>query len=496
MVETRNLKKPGKAVLIVNILAVFLLIPAFLVSTARADEQESGSTTGQIPAGFGGVELSAQPGSVSSDLLQGEAGIPQTLTMESAVEWALGHNREIARLTLEIDAAQAAVRGSRLLYMPSLDIGGRSMSVGPAGTVEIPVPLGGNPIEIQTSTTDVTNTISMTLSQPVYTFGSFSLAGRAASLGLDQARLNLARARQTVRNDTEEAFLRAALAQAMVGVREQAVATAEERLRIAQVRFDAGEAARFEVLRAEVGVATSRQDLLQAQTLSELAMSVLVQKMGLPTGTTINIEPPDAEEVDAVAPGFTLDEAWQTALDNRMDLKALELAVELSEVGALSQRNRPMLAFQGNYSRSDRASMFTNKESWSVILNFTYRFYDFGRSRASMEEGWAKRDALRAQVEDIRTLVGLEVESAYKSLMTSLERIEVARATLESAREAVRIAELGYSEGVITYIDYQDADLGYRQAETLHLQAVYEYLTAVSGLRAAMGVDDFPMQAQ
>ena len=225
-------------------------------------------------------------------------------------------------------------------------------------------------------------------------------------------------------------------------------------------------------------------------------MSVLVQKMGLPTGTTTDIEPPDAEEVDAVAPGFTLDEAWQTALDNRMDLKALELAVELSEVGALSQRNRPMLAFQGNYSRSDRASMFTNRESWSVILNFTYRFYDFGRSRASMEEGWAKRDALRAQVEDTRTLVGLEVESAYKSLMTSLERIEVARTTLESAREALRIAELGYSEGVIAYIDYQDADLGYRQAETLHLQAVYEYLTAVSGLRAAMGVDDFPMQAQ
>ena len=494
MVETRNLMRPGKAVLIINILAMFLLISAFGVSTARADEQESGAASGQIPAGYGGVELSAQLGNVSSDLLQGETGIPQTLTMESAVEWALEHNREIARLTLEIDAAQAGVRGSRLLYMPSLDVGGRSMSMGPAGTVEIPIP--GNPIEIRTSTTDITNTISMTLSQPVYTFGSFSLAGRGASLGLDQARLNLARARQTVRNDTEEAFLRAALAQAMVGVREQAVATAEERLRIAQVRFDAGEAARFEVLRAQVGVATSRQDLLQAQTSSDLAMSALVQKMGLPTGTTIDIEPPVAEEVDAVAPGLTLDEAWQTALDNRMDLKALELAVELSEVGALSQRNRPMLAFQGNYSRSDRASMFANRESWSVVLSFTYRFYDFGRSRASMEEGWAKRDALRAQVEDIRTLVGLEVESAYKSLMTSLERIEVARATLESAREAVRIAELGYSEGVIAYIDYQDADLGYRQAETLHLQAVYEYLTAVSGLRAAMGVDDFPMQAQ
>jgi outer membrane protein TolC len=51
----------------------------------------------------------------------------------------------------------------------------------------------------------------------------------------------------------------------------------------------------------------------------------------------------------------------------------------------------------------------------------------------------------------------------------------------------LRIAELGYGQGVITLIDYQDTDLGLHQAEILHIQAVYSYLIAEAKLRAAMG---------
>ena len=440
-----------------------------------------------IPAGFADVEISAVVPTSSVAFLQASNGPPETFSIESAVEWALGHNREIQRLRFGVDAAIAADRGSRLLYYPSLDIAGRSLSVGPAKVFEIPGP-GGVPIRIEASTTDITSTASLTLTQPVYMFGSFELARQGTSISLDQARLQLARAEQTVRRDVESAFLQASLARALLDVAGRAVDTAGERLRIAQLRFDAGEVARFEVLRSEVSLATTREELLQSETASELALSALVQKLGLPLDTAIDISPPDAESVEPVAPELTLDEARQMALENRLDLRALQLAVDLAEVGVQSQRNRPSLVFQGSYSLSDRETAFSSRESWSVVLGLSYPLYDSGRARASMDEAGARRDALAVQVEETRTLVELEVESAWRELGESLERITVARTTLESAREAVRIAELGYSEGVITYIDYQDADLGYRRAETLHLQAVYQYLTAKSRLAAALGV--------
>jgi len=157
-------------------------------------------------------------------------------------------------------------------------------------------------------------------------------------------------------------------------------------------------------------------------------------------------------------------------------------------VGIQSQRNRPSLVFQGNYSLADRAFGFQQEENWSLILNLNYTLFDSGRARASMDEARARRDALATRIDEVRSLVELEVESSYLTLVQTLERIEVAETTLDSAREALRIAELGYSEGVITYIDYQDADLGLRQAEMLFLRAVYEYLIAESRLNAAMGL--------
>jgi outer membrane protein TolC len=217
-----------------------------------------------------------------------------------------------------------------------------------------------------------------------------------------------------------------------------------------------------------------------------------VQKIGLPSGTLIEIIPPDPFEVVPELPGFTLEDARQFAISNRTDLRNLELAVELAQVGIDTQRNRPSLLFQGNYSQADRAQGFGDRESWSLMLNLSYTLFDSGRAETAADEARARRDALAVQLDDVRTLVELEVEAAYRELTNSLERIEVARATLETASEALRIAELGYAEGVIIYIDYKDADLGLRQAETLHLQAVYQYLIARSALRSALGVSELP----
>jgi outer membrane protein TolC len=181
-----------------------------------------------------------------------------------------------------------------------------------------------------------------------------------------------------------------------------------------------------------------------------------------------------------------LSDAQNTALANRNDLKALGVSVELAKVGIDVAKNRPMLGFQGNYSRADHATGFAQKENWSLGLNLSYTLYDSGRAHAATKEAESKRDSLLAKVDETRSLVSLEVENAYRSVNDAIDRIAVASATVESASEALRIAKVGYSEGVIPYIDYQDADLGYNQAETMYLQAVYGYLIAESNLKAAL----------
>ncbi len=471
------------------------LLLFFIPTVAGADGSVDGTdllseeAADSVVGGFADFESSGMlPADVNFELIFAalEIEIPTEVSLETAVELALSHNHELASLQYKIDSAEAGLRGSRLLYMPSLDASGRSMSSGPASSMELPGP-DGTPINVELGTTDPVWTASLTLNQPVYMFGSFSLARQTASIALDQARLDLERKEQVIRSTTEESFLQAALAMELVGVQKKAVETASERLRLAGIRFDAGDVAWFEVLRSEVSLATAEEQLLQMETATELAMSALVQVMGLPPGTLFNLVPPDLDEIVPSSPSFTLIEAWEIAFTNRADLASLNFAVNLAEIGVSSERNRPSLFFQGSYSYSDRPSGFGEKESWSLMLNFSYPIFDAGRASAAMDQARGTRESLEAQLDNVRSLIALEVESGYRTLIESLERIEVSGATVISAAEALRIAELGYGEGVITYLDYQDADLGYRQAEIMYVQAVYGYLIAESKLNAAMG---------
>ncbi len=424
----------------------------------------------------------AQVGQTQEDPLE-----ISTFTLESAVDWALENNLEIEQLEFELIAMESGLENARSLYMPSLDLNLNSRMAGPESSIDIPIP-GMEGLELEVLSSDIVNTGSLILTQPVYMFGSIALARDIARIRVEQAQLQLDRKVETIRRDVEEAYLNAALARDMVDITHRAMETSGERLRLVNVRFDVGDAARFDVLRSEVSHAISTEELLRAVTSAELAFSALARKLGLDPGAQIEITSPDLAKVEYSEPDFTLIEAWETAIANRKDYRTLALMVDLLDASADLNRDRPELILRGNYSYSDSTTGFAaTQDSWSIVLNLSYNLFDGGRSESEVEQAEANRDAVNSRLGETRTLIELEVEREYREIANSIQRIEVTSATLESALEALHIAELGYAEGVITLIDYQDTDLGLHQAEILHIQAVYSYLIAESKLRAAMG---------
>jgi outer membrane protein TolC len=58
---------------------------------------------------------------------------------------------------------------------------------------------------------------------------------------------------------------------------------------------------------------------------------------------------------------------------------------------------------------------------------------------------------------------------------------------VEQAREAVRIAELNYTEGLATNLDVVTAQVGLRQASTNYSQALYDCVISDAQLEKALG---------
>src|SRR5204863_3384272 len=98
----------------------------------------------------------------------------------------------------------------------------------------------------------------------------------------DQARLTMDRARQQLMLQVVEAFYRGLLQEQGLSVAEEGVKLADQQLGLAKTRFEAGSAARFDVLRAEVELANAKTTLIRAKSSVDIAYQALRSVLSLP----------------------------------------------------------------------------------------------------------------------------------------------------------------------------------------------------------------------
>ncbi len=59
---------------------------------------------------------------------------------------------------------------------------------------------------------------------------------------------------------------------------------------------------------------------------------------------------------------------------------------------------------------------------------------------------------------------------------------------MEQALEAVRIAELNFTEGLVTNLDVSSAQVALSEARSNYTQALYDYAVALAELEKAVGL--------
>jgi outer membrane protein TolC len=84
-------------------------------------------------------------------------------------------------------------------------------------------------------------------------------------------------------------------------------------------------------------------------------------------------------------------------------------------------------------------------------------------------------------------MVKFEVQEAILNLQQAKESLLSQEKNVEQAQEAVRIAELNYSEGLATNLDVSSALVALSQARTNYSQALYDYALALAQLEKAIG---------
>lgn len=405
-------------------------------------------------------------------LAAGKAHAAEPLTLNEAVTAALKNHPQAVEARENLNAAEARTGQALANYYPQINIAADWSS---GRTFLIPTE--------SIKKTEVHND-ALYLKQTIYDFGRTAGAVAAARSNSSAAAEALAITRQDLAFRVRSAYYLLLAAGKQVVATRGTVRAREAVYRQAQDFFNHGVRAKVDVARAEANLYAARTALIRAENNREIAWVELANAMGV-----ASLE--DRTLVEPAAASVALSErnkVQQDAFTNRAELKRLT-ALKNSAAATLTTARSgylPILSGTASVGYADR-DFPPGGKVWAVELNLTVPLYSGFSSVEQEKEAVALMRAVDAQQNNQRLQIVRDVESAWLGVTEAVARMASTEKEVGAAGENRTLAMGRYQEGVGNIIEVTDAQSQDLDAETAHIQAVYDYYTALARLDRAVG---------
>jgi TolC family type I secretion outer membrane protein len=412
--------------------------------------------------------------------------IPDEITLETAIDYALDHSFTILQAKERIEEQYGLILEVGAEVLPTLSLNG-SISEQSDG--------------ITSSYSSADNwSVSLQVRQVLYAGGGLSAAIRAQD-ALERAALyDLQASVESAIQEVKSAFYGILLARDTIEVESQNLELLEEQLANTESRFEAGAVSNFDVLQAKVALANAKPALIRAKNDFRVAVADFkrvvgyVKRSGVPTTKM----PKFVGELDVSMREYGLLESMQQAMEARPELARLALLVDSTQEGiqAAKAGNLPRVDFIGSYSYLRSYTLqdgrFDHPESgWYVGLEANWNLWDGRATKGRVAQAKSRVRQSELTLDEARLSVEIEVRRAISELESAAELVEAAGLVTGQAEEALRLANDRYSVGSSTFLDTLQARVSLTEARNNQLQANYSYLLALANVQRAIGETEY-----
>lgn len=332
---------------------------------------------------------------------------------------------------------------------------------------------------------------SASVTQPLFTGFALLNSYRISELGLDLATVNKSLTRQNVILEAKKAYFNVLRAEKLVSVAQEAVTLLEAFGKVARDFHEVGMSPQNEVLKADVELANTRQELTAAQNALDLARSGFNTLLRRPMGAPVRL----VDVRDHTPLDRSFDQCLAEALANRQEIAAADLEVDIGERElALSRKDYyPTVNLQGNlYQLGADPDLkgdegISDASSWEVMVAARWDFWQWGRTQHGVREKTGRLNQARYRRQDLEDRIRLDVQQAFLRAREAEENIETVRTAIEQARENYRISEERYKEHMATSTDVLDARTLLSRTLTNYYGALYDFNIAKATLDRAVG---------
>lgn len=377
----------------------------------------------------------------------------ESLTLQEAVDIALGRNPGVLAAGHDVDASKAAERGARALANPELWVA--PTAAGTAGSDSAVLLV--QPLEINGQRTIRTKIATYEAGATKAVQG---IVARDLILGVKQAYWDVVQAAD------------------LASLNRDNVSIAETLHEAALRRRDVGASPGAQVIKSEVELARARQELSFAESRLAQAKARLNTLMGRPAETAFEAADP-LEFVPVSADILVLRTTAESCRPEMAEAQASLMARE-AKIKAVEIRRRPDVVLQARQEAFDAEA--------GVAVGVVTPLLDWGSVSADAERARDEASAQSRRLESVRNAVLLDVELALSEVNRTESLIgEYQKGVVSQAEQLAKMAQKGFDAGANSYLEVLEAQRTLKAVRTEYSTALADHLKAVAQLEWATG---------
>ncbi|MBC8205938.1 MAG: TolC family protein [Kiritimatiellaeota bacterium] len=360
----------------------------------------------------------------------------QALTLDEALTKALEQSPELRAARAEAQAAEVGVALSTLWQNPELDVEAEG--------------IGGDNNGVDSAE------YTVLISQEFPLFGKLRKSRAVADYAAEAARIEVSQTGLDFEAVVRQAFVDLQAGEILLNVRAQQVLLAEDFLKTAQARHEAGAASEIEVLRAEMELDENRGEQLAAEKIVGAVRNRLARLTGFPALGEIEgdffqpLENPVGMFLAESHPALRL---FQT-LEKQADA---ELVREQAE-------RIPNLTVSAGSRYEEDGGVQTYLFGVGIPLPL------FNRGQTGSAAASFRAEAARAETETVRRALERELDALIVDFETaSAEAFRIREVLLPKAERAAELSREGYASGRYGWLEWIEMQ---KMLEDARIQAV------------------------
>ena len=323
--------------------------------------------------------------------------------------------------------------------------------------------------------TAFSNSLTVSLSQPLFTYNRTKMQIRELELSLENTKLAYAIQKLQIERQVTQQFLNLYYSRMSIQISQEEYKNAMESLNIIQDKVDAGISAPEELYQADITKDNSLASLENKLMQHENSLDAFKILLGLELEDLIDV----SADIQKTIVEVDLEKAIAHGLENRMELRQMDIEIQramhdLIVAGAENEFEASLnLSFGLTGTDPQFANIYGSPNTDRLIaLTLDIPLFDWGQKKHHLAATRAQIETVKLSAEEEIKSIKTEIREAYRNLMNQKRQIEI-------AEKSIKNAELTYA---INLERYRTGDLSSKDLQFYQLQLSQQKLSLVQAL--------------